>query len=329
MSGSPEKNRNGGMQVVKIVVTKRVPGLDEALQKLPDDADVWVHSSQDTLDRDELAEAIQDAQGVLVVGDRFDAELMDAAPHLKVLSNYGVGVDNIDVDAAATRGIVVKNLPHEVTYSTAELAIALLLACARRIPEADRFVRSHNPFSWTPTIIMGDNLQGKTLGIVGFGRIGQKVAKMARAFDMKIVYYSRTRKRDVEESMGVGYLDLPDLLRRADAVSLHTPGGDDTRHLIGTAELAMMPPHAILVNLARGSVVDEEALADALEAGSIRAAGLDVYEHEPAVNTKLTTLPNVVLTPHIGTTTWQARQAMTEGALAHLASVLWPEEGAT
>ncbi len=314
------------MQTLKIAVTKRVPGLDEALKELPTDADVWVHSSETALERDELAEAVHDAHGVLVVGDRFDAELMDASPHLKVLSNYGVGVDNIDLDAAAARGIAVTNLPHEVTYSTAELAMALLLACVRRIPEADQFVRTHNPFSWTPTIIMGDNLQGKTIGIVGFGRIGQRVAKMAKAFDMRIVYYSRTRKRDVEETTGVGYLDLPDLLRRADVVSLHIPGGEDTKHLIGAPELAMMAPNAILVNLARGTVVDEEALADALEAGSIRAAGLDVFENEPAVNTKLTTLPNVVLTPHIGTTTWQAREAMTKGALANIVSTLWPEE---
>lgn len=302
----------------KIIVTLNIPGIKELVNDLPGSCQVWVNPSEQALSRAELIERGATATAMLVVGDSIDRELLKAMPRLKVLSNYGVGLDNIDLETAKELNITVRNLPDEVTYSTAELTIALMLACARRIPEADRLVRRENPFSWSPTIVIGNNLQGKKLGIVGFGRIGQLVAKMAQAFEMPIIYYNRSRKPEAEQLYGAEYRFLPDLLKEADVVSLHLPGGQETRHLIGKRELKLMKPSAFLINVARGTVVDEAALAAALASKQIAGAGLDVYELEPTVNSGLITLDNVVLTPHIGTTTWETRFAMTKKALENI-----------
>lgn len=283
---------------------------------------MWVNPSEFELTRTELVEQASDADGMLVCGDRIDDSLMAAMPRMKVLSNYGVGLDNIDLEAAQRRGIIVRNLPDAVTYSTAELAVALMLACTRRITEADRLVRGSNPFARTPTIVIGRNLRGKTLGIVGFGRIGQKVAEMAKAFEMKIIYYSRSRKPEAERHLAAEYRSLEDLLKTADVVSLHVPGGDSTRHLLGPEQLMLMKREAILINVSRGTVVDEAALAEALCSGRVAAAGLDVYEYELFVNERLAALPNVVLTPHIGCSTWDTRYAMTTKAVENIYEVL-------
>lgn len=306
----------------RIIVTRNIPGVKEAAKQLPQDWEVWVNPSESSLSRDELLERSANATALLVVGDQIDREALSLMPHVKVLSNYGVGLDNIDLAAAEEKGVIVKNLPNEVSYSTAELAIALMLACVRRIPEADRLVRRENPFSWTPTIVIGNNLQGKTLGIIGFGRIGQLVAKMAQAFDMPIIYYNRSRKPEAEKLYNAQYRDLPDLLKEADVVSLHVPGGSETQNLIGEPELQLMKSSAMLINVARGTVVDEAALAAALKEKRIAAAGLDVYQNEPAVNPELIALDNVVLTPHIGTTTWETRTAMTKKAIDNIYKVL-------
>ncbi|MDI9450587.1 MAG: D-glycerate dehydrogenase [Bacillota bacterium] len=306
----------------RIVVTRKIPGIEEASQALPPHWKVWVNPSEFELTRTELVEQASDADGMLVCGDRIDDSLMAAMPRMKVLSNYGVGLDNIDLEAAQRRGIIVRNLPDAVTYSTAELAVALMLACTRRITEADRLVRGSNPFARTPTIVIGRNLRGKTLGIVGFGRIGQKVAEMAKAFEMKIIYYSRSRKPEAERHLAAEYRSLEDLLKTADVVSLHVPGGDSTRHLLGPEQLMLMKREAILINVSRGTVVDEAALAEALCSGRVAAAGLDVYEYEPFVNERLAALPNVVLTPHIGCSTWDTRYAMTTKAVENIYEVL-------
>lgn len=306
----------------KIVVTRKIPGIEAAVGKLPQEWKVWINPIETPLSREELLTQAKDATAILVAGDVIDEDTLIQLPQVKVLSNYGVGLDNIDLVAAKEHNVQVRNLPDEVTYSTAELTFALMLACARRICEADQLVRDNNPFSWTPTIVIGNNLQGKTLGIVGFGRIGQKVAKIAQAFEMQVIYYNRSRKLEVEADLGVEYRSLDELLQQADVVSLHVPGGTKTHHLIGTRELQLMKQDAILVNVARGSVVDEQALAQALKNNEIGSAGLDVYEHEPKVNPDLLKLANVVLAPHIGTTTWETRQAMTNQAVANIVAVL-------
>lgn len=306
----------------QIVVTRKIPGIEQVIEQLPSNWKVWVNPSEHPLSREELLKHGATATAILVAGDLIDDQAMIQMPNVKVLSNYGVGVDNIDLEAAKKRNIIVRNLPDEVTYSTAELTMALMLACARRIIEADHLVRTENPFPWTPTIVIGNNLQGKTLGIVGFGRIGQLVAKMAKAFDMRVIYYNRSRKPEAEQLYDAEYRELPALLMEADVVSLHVPGGQETRHLIGKEELQLMKPSALIINVARGTVIDEISLAAALKTGQIAGAGLDVYEKEPAVTLELTKLPNVVLTPHIGTTTWETRQAMTEKAMQNISEVL-------
>lgn len=299
----------------KIVVTRKIPGIEQAEQILPRSWQLWVNPSEQPLTRSELIEQARDADAILVCDDRIGAGEMAELPNLKVLCNYGVGLDNLDLQAAAERGIAVRNLPDEVTYSTAELAVALMLACMRRLGEADRLVRSTNPFDWKPTIVIGRNLRRKTLGIIGFGRIGQKTAEIAKAFEMQVIYYNRTRKLEAEQRLGAEYCSLEELLQRADIVSLHVPGGPETRHLIGAEQIELMKPEAVLINVARGTVVDEQALTAALKSRRIAAAGLDVFEREPLVTEELTKLPNVILTPHIGVTTWETRWAMTAKAL--------------
>lgn len=314
------------VEMERVVVTKVVPGLDEALAGLPPDWRVEVHREPRPLTREELARFIEDATGVLVIGDRIDEEVLAPARALRVISNYGVGVDNIDLGAAAARGIAVTNLPEEVTYSTAELTMALMLACVRRVCEADRYVRRNNPFSKAFNTFLGTNLQGKTLGLIGFGRIAQRVARLAQAFEMKVIYFSRTRRIPEEQALGVEYRDFPELLREADVVSVHVPATAQTRHLIDRAALAQMKKSAVLINTARGSVVDEHALAEALERGEIGGAGLDVFEEEPKVHDTLVRLENVVLTPHIGTTAIEARLAMTRRAVENLRAFLSGED---
>lgn len=310
----------------RVVVTRVVPGLDEALAGLPAEWRVWVNREPRPLTREELRERLEDATGVLAINDRIDEDVLASARALRVISNYGVGVDNIDLDAAAARGIAVTNLPEEVTYSTAELTMALMLACVRRVCEADRFVRKNNPFSKAFNTFLGTNLQGKTLGLIGFGRIARRVARLAQAFEMQVIYYSRTRRPAEEQALGVEYRELYDLLREADVVSVHVPATPQTRHLIDRAALAQMKKSAVLINTARGTVVDEQALAEALERGQIRGAGLDVFEEEPKVHETLVRLENVVLTPHIGTTALEARLAMTRRAVENLRAFLAGEE---
>ena len=240
---------------------------------------------------------------VCIPADVVDAQLFDAAgPELRIAANFGVGYDSVDVEEANRRGIVVSNTPDVLTGATAELTIALLLALLRRVAEGDRLVRRRNDWALAPTFMLGEGLAGKTLGIVGLGRIGKEVARLAGGFGMRIVH-----------ARGSGpYEELPldRLLAEADVVTLHVPLTPETRHLIGRRELAIMRPEAVLVNVARGSIVDEEALVEALTAGEIAGAALDVYEHEPRVSAGLLELENVVLTPHLGSATHAARQAM-------------------
>jgi glyoxylate reductase len=247
--------------------------------------------------------------------DRVDAELLDAAgPALRVVANHAVGFDNVDLESATRAGVVVANTPDVLTEATAELTLALVLDVARRLSEGDRLVRSGGAWEWSPTFMLGRGLRGRTLGIVGLGRIGNAVARLASAFGIDVVYAG-----------GAGPFErvsLGELLARAHVVSLHCPLTPETHHLIGAAELRSMRPDAILVNTARGPVVDEAALAEALGAGEIAGAGLDVYEQEPEVPDSLRALPNVVLAPHLGSATEEARVAMGMLCVEALRSVL-------
>lgn len=240
---------------------------------------------------------------VTIPGDRVDGELLDAAgPGLRVVANYAVGTDNVDVEAATTRGVLVSNTPDVLTEATAELALALLLALVRRVTEGDRLVRSGEPWAIAPTFMLGSGLQGKTIGIVGAGRIGGEVARLARAFGMDVLETGRNPR--------LGRVPLAELLARSHVVSVHSPLTPDTRHLVGREELRAMRRDAVLVNTSRGAVVDEVALVEALQAGEIAGAALDVYEREPEVEAGLLELENVVLAPHLGSATVEARVAM-------------------
>ncbi len=274
--------------------------------------------------REEIAAAVPGCRALLtLLTDRVDAELMDAAgPALQVVANYAVGTDNIDVHAATERGIAVCNTPGVLTNASAELAIALMMAAARRVAEADRFVRDGRYTGWGPRLLRGMELRGKTMGIVGAGRIGLATAELARGLKMRVVYHHYRPSPDFERALGAPRLELDDLLETADVVSLHVPLRDSTRHLIGAAELARMKPTAVLINTARGPVVDERALVEALRRGTIGAAGLDVYEDEPALAPGLAELPNTVLLPHLGSATVETRAAMARLAATAVVDVL-------
>ena len=251
-----------------------------------------------------LSDEIAGSAGLVTIpADAVGAELFDAAgPSLRIVANFGVGYDSVELAEATRRGIVVSNTPDVLTEATAELTVALMLALLRRLVEGDRLVRRRDEWALAPTFMLGEGLAGKTLGIVGLGRIGREVARLAEAFGMRVVH---TRGSGPYEE-----LPLDRLLAEADVVSLHVPLTPETRHLIGAPELALMRPSAVLVNVSRGPVVDEAALVDALVEGRIAGAALDVYEHEPEVSAGLLGLENVVLSPHLGSSTHVAREAM-------------------
>jgi glyoxylate reductase len=251
-----------------------------------------------------VADEIAGSAGLVTIpADAVGAELFDAAgPELRVVANFGVGYDSVDLEEATRRGIVVSNTPEVLTEATAELTMALLLSLLRRVTEGDRLVRRRAEWALAPTFMLGEGLAGKTLGIVGLGRIGREVARLAEAFGMRVVH---TRGSGPYEE-----LPLDGLLAEADVVSLHAPLTPETRHLIGARELELMRPSSVLVNVSRGPVVDEAALVEALARGQLAGAALDVYEHEPDVGVGLLELENVVLSPHLGSSTHAAREAM-------------------
>jgi glyoxylate reductase len=252
-----------------------------------------------------------------------------AGEDLKVIANMAVGYDNVDLEAARERGVMVTNTPEVLDETTADTAFMLLLAAARRLGEGERIVRSGRWEAWGPKMLIGPDVWGKTLGIVGFGRIGQAMARRARGFDMEVFYTARSRKEDVENELGTRYAQLDELLQTSDFVSLHTPLTEETRHLIGAGELKKMKPESVLVNTSRGPIVDEGALADALAQGRIFAAGLDVYEEEPEVHPRLLELENVVLAPHIGSASIETRDKMATLAAENISAVLRGEKPKT
>ena len=305
------------------VVTNRLP--PSAVELLRQAGEVRSDERETTIPRADLLELVAGAEAVLsLLGDRVDEELLDAAgPQLRCVANVAVGYDNVDVAAAERRGVVVTNTPGVLDDATADLTVALILAATRRIVEGDRLVRSGRDWNWGMHFMLGSGLQGRLLGIVGLGGIGRRVAQRARAFGMRIAYHSRhPAPAEVEAELGAERMPLERLLAESDVLSLHCPLTPETHHLVGAAELAAMKPSAVLVNAARGPIVDEAALAEALAERRIAAAGLDVYEREPRVEPRLLELDNVVLTPHLGSATVETRTAMAELAARNAISVL-------
>jgi glyoxylate reductase len=305
----------------KIVVTRRIP--EPAVEVLKKAGDVWVSPDDRPLEVAELHDAIKGADVVVtLLHDKVNDAFFDAAgDQLKAVCNVAVGFDNIDVPAATKRGVLVTNTPAVLTEATADLAMTLILAVTRRIGEGERLIRAREPWSWHMFMLLGTGLQGKTLGVVGMGAIGQSLARRAKAFGMDVVYSdARQAPPEVEEELGARRVELDELLRTADVVSIHAPLMDETRHLINADTLALMKESAYLVNSARGPIVDEAALVDALRDGKIAGAGLDVYENEPKTHPGLVELDNVVLLPHLGSATIETRTAM--GVLAAENAVL-------
>lgn len=313
----------------RIYVTRQIPG--EAINQLRaafgDDA-VGVYESESTIPRDVLLREVAGAEAILaILSEKIDGELLDAAgPQLKVVANMAVGFDNVDVEECTRRGVQVTNTPDVLTRTTADLAFGLMIAASRRFAEGERFLRSGQWHEWTPTLLCGMDVWGKTLGIFGMGRIGRAVAKRARGFGMKVLYCNRTRlNKKQERRLRVKYVSKEELLNRSDFISIHCPLTEETRHAFGASEFRMMKPTAVLVNTARGPVVDEAALADALRSREIFAAGLDVFEREPAVHAALLECENAVLLPHLGSATYATRARMAETAAGNIIAVLQGE----
>ncbi|MER7012135.1 D-glycerate dehydrogenase [Saccharopolyspora sp. NPDC000359] len=314
----------------RIVVTRAVP--ESAVEVLRGAGTVQVCSQDRPLAVAELHEAVRGAHAVVtMLHDRVDAELVAAAgDQLQVVANVAVGYDNIDVPAVTGRGVTVTNTPGVLVDATADLAFGLLLMVTRRLGEGERLLRAREPWTFHLGFMLGTGLQGKTLGIVGLGDIGQAVARRARAFGMGIAYTGRRRAAaEVEAELDARYLPLEELLGTADVVSLHCPLTEQTRHLIDERALAAMKPTAFLVNTSRGPVVDERALAEALHGGRIAGAALDVFEREPEVEPALLELDNVVVVPHLGSATVETRTAMAELAARNVAAVLGGAEPIT
>lgn len=306
----------------EVLVTRRVPEKGLAVLRAAG-LSVTVSPHGRPLTVAELHAQAAGCDGLLtMLTDRVDAALLAAAPRIRAVSNFAVGTNNVDVAACTARRVGVANTPGVLTDATAEIAFALVLACARRLDEGERLVRSGSWEGWEPLQLLGVGVVGKTLGLIGPGRIAARVARMARGFDMQLLYCGRSARPEWERDLAARRVDLDTLLAQADFVSLHCPLTDDTRHLIGSRELALMKPTAVLINTARGPVVDEAALVTALRTRRIFAAGLDVYEHEPTLAPGLTELENVVLLPHVGSATVETRDRMSVMAAENLVAML-------
>ena len=294
----------------RVLVTKRV--YPEAIDHLQLHTEVEYHDSAMSYQPEELLARLEDKVGAISqLTDKFSAEVMDRCPQLKVIANVAVGFDNIDVQAATERKIAVTNTPDVLTNTTADFAFTLLMATARRIVEADRFLRAGQWRQWSIDLLCGQDIHRRTLGMVGMGRIGQAMAHRGRGFEMRLLYHDAIRApAELEADLGLEFVPLEQLLRESDFVSLHVPLLPETRKLISTAELGMMKETAILINTSRGPVVDEAALADALTEGIIAGAGLDVFEREPEVEPRLLKLENAVLAPHIASASIDTRRRM-------------------
>ncbi|MGH6967341.1 MAG: 2-hydroxyacid dehydrogenase [Phenylobacterium sp.] len=304
----------------KVIVTRKLP--DPVETRMRELFDTELNLTDEPLTKAQLAEAVGRCD-VLVptITDKIDAKLLEkAGPKLKVIANFGAGVDHIDVAAAIAKGIAVTNTPGVLTDDTADLTMALIMAVARRIVEGANVAQQGNYHGWAPTWMMGRRITGKRLGIIGMGRIGQAVARRAKAFGLQIHYHNRkpVSPRIAEELEATYWESLDQMLARMDIISVHSPHTPATYHLLSARRLKLMPPHAILINTARGEIIDEAALATLLHEGAIAGAGLDVFEFEPQINPKLLGLPNAVLLPHLGSATFEGRIDMGEKVIINI-----------
>ncbi len=306
-----------------VLVTR--PIMEEPMRVLRERCDVTIHENAFGIPREELLEVVRGRDAIItMLTEKVDAEFLAAAgPQLRIVANHAVGFDNIDVAACTAAGVLATNTPDVLTETTADTAFALLMSAARRIGEGERFLRARTSWIWGPLMMLGQDVHHKTIGIVGFGRIGQAVARRARGFGMRVLYSDAVQMPpEVETETGAERRELNDLLAEADFVSIHTNLTPETRHLFGADAFARMKPTAVLVNTSRGPVVDESALADALVAGEIFAAGLDVFEREPEVEERLLSLENVVVIPHLGSATVDTRDAMGHLAVRNVFAAL-------
>jgi D-3-phosphoglycerate dehydrogenase len=301
-----------------VLVTRHLPG--DALIQLQQVAKVEIIGEEESLSSEKWIRRLRGKDALIcTVADPIDEKVMEACPELSIISNFGVGYNHIDIAAATRRGILVTNTPDVLTDATADLTWALLLDVARRVTEGDRLVRAGRWIGWTPEFMLGTEVTGKTLGIIGMGRIGKAVASRARGFRMRVLYHSRTRlSAEEERALGAEWRTFHSLLEEADFVSLHAPYTAETHHLIGEDELARMKPGSFLINAGRGALVDEQALIRALRERRIAGAALDVYEREPEVPEELKRMEQVVLAPHLGSATRETREAMARMAVENL-----------
>ncbi|HOB67868.1 D-glycerate dehydrogenase [Ottowia sp.] len=307
----------------RILIARAV--FPEVIDKLAQHFDVATNPSDDLWPRDELIRRLQGKQGVFTTGsERIDADLLKACPDLKICANMAVGYNNFDVPAMTTAGVLATNAPGVLTETTADMGFALLMAAARRVAESEHFLRAGKWDRWAYDMMIGQDVHGSTLGILGMGRIGQAIARRgALGFGMQVIYHNRSRLPEGDEAeVKARYVSKEELLKTADHVVLVVPYSKESHHTIGAAELALMKPTAVLVNIARGGIVDDMALAAALREGRIAAAGLDVFEGEPKVHPDLLACTNVVLTPHIGSATVPTRKAMANLAADNLIGYL-------
>lgn len=297
------------MSKAKVLVASLLPG--DTQESLKNNFDLTVNSGE-AYTYDQLIENAKDKDAIVsVLVNRIDEAFFESCPKIKIVANVAVGYDNIDLAAASRRGVLVCNTPGVLTETTADLAFGLLLATARKIPSSETYLREGNWKRFALDLLLGVDVHHKTLGIIGFGRIGQAVAARARGFSMKVIYSQRNRvSEDIEQDLHATYASMEELLNQSDFVSIHCPLNQETKHLINSAKLEMMKRSAILINTARGAIVDEQALVEALANKTIAGAGLDVFEKEPQVPQALLEMDNVVLIPHIGSATIETRTAM-------------------
>jgi len=304
----------------KVLVTNKLP--EEGFVRLREHCKVYMHTADSSITQEELLNFAPIIDGIIPVVTKINAEFIRETKKLKVISNYGVGYDNIDIIAATKRGIPVTNIPYSVTESTAELTMAIMLAVTRRIVEADTYIRTINDGNWHPTLLMGHELYGKKLGIIGFGRIGKAVARRAWGFGMDLYYYDTKRSDSYKLDINVKFLPFKELIKQMDYITLHLPYLKETHHLIAKKEFENMKKNAYLINASRGPVVDQQALINALKNEMISGAALDVFEKELQVPEDLYNLRNVILTPHIGTSTIETRIKMAAQASEKIIQIM-------
>ncbi len=305
----------------KVFITAQLPG--KSVEVLKSDFIVEVFPEDRSPTRDEILNVARDSHALItMVTDRIDSTVIDSCPNLMVISNCGVGYENIDVSYATEKGILVTNTPGVLTETTADLVWALIFSVARRIVEGDTFVREGKFVGWRPTLLMGVNVHGKTLGIYGMGRIGTAVARRAKGFDMQVIYNNRMRNEEAERETGAKYVEFSTLLEESDFIAVTAPLNDESGGRFGLAEFRRMKRTSVLVNVGRGQIVKEKELVRALKDGIIWGAGLDVYEKEPVIEEELFELKNVVLLPHLGSASMETRQKMADIAVENALRVL-------